>query len=185
MSGSGSDVGLGETQLRQRRPHQGLARRSPSRTPVGEIVGDRPVQDLRGAETLGHGSQLTIQLGLAVVATVDRVAAEARVGQLAGGHDLHQPAELRGLLQGEPKLALRVRVGPTDHTQRSGTQDLVRHLEQDARVHAPGIRDDDLAERTEPGLESLEARAPVEARAGARSWIADGDQRLDRHGRPA
>ena len=70
----------------ERTPASAAARRPGP--PVGEVVGDRPVEDRRGADALGHGSQLPIQLALAVVAAVDGIGSEVGVRQLAGGHDL-------------------------------------------------------------------------------------------------
>src|SRR5215218_5300848 len=77
-----SDVLLREAEVGEWTANMVFAGRLRPRSPVGEIVGVRPIGDGREATRLGRRDQLAPQLGLAEIAAIAGVGSVPRIIQL-------------------------------------------------------------------------------------------------------
>src|SRR5262249_23739446 len=93
VRGRGTHVGLAESELGERRTHLVFGGGETPGAMIGKIVGNRAVEDRARTAAQFQLVQLAIQLVLAVVAAIARIASEARIGKLAGAHDLDSRAE--------------------------------------------------------------------------------------------
>jgi hypothetical protein len=140
----------------ERTPRSAAA--APTRAPVAGVVGDRPVDD-HGVLARSDPLELLVELALAVVAARRRVRAEVRVGELPCRHRLDARAERSRLFERQDQLALRVRIRAADHAERAFAERLVRDSEQQARIDAARVCDDDRAEAREQRAQALELLA--------------------------
>jgi hypothetical protein len=142
--------------------------------PVGQIVHDGAVHDRR-AGTARELGQLPVKLALAVITAIRRVRAERRIRQLSGGHDLESSAEGSRLRARQLQLAGGVGVGAADHAQRAHAEHLVRHAQQQARVHPTRVGHDHLVQAPQQQAQALEPLGPGKAR----EWVGRGSSRRD------
>jgi len=139
-SGEFADLVLGQTGFFERGPDLKLGGGGGSRAVIAEIGSVFSVGNDPETFGLGDGFKLCKQRVFAEIAAIDGIREVVGIVEFRGAGNADGDVEPSGNVQGLLQLSAREAGRICDHSEGSGTQDLIRHGREQDRIHSARIR---------------------------------------------
>src|SRR6185369_8825221 len=123
-------LGLGHAAFKQRRAHAFLASGLSAGPVVADVIGVRAVTDNSDSSIARELAELAVQLSLAIVASVRRIARVIEIIKLFGRNDFVFDTKRCCYLIRQVTLKSRIRSAVTGHGYRSISKLLARNVRQ-------------------------------------------------------